>query len=268
MSVAKVQIGSASVSKLVLGGNPFSGFSHQSSERDKEMLHYYTSAQIKETLRQAESLGINTFLGRADRHITRLLAEYWDEGGNIQWFTQTCPEFMPHSRGITNAIRGGSTACYIHGGQMDFWLAQQQTDQIRASIDMIQDAGLPAGVAGHTTRIFEWAEENLNLDFYMCCYYNPTPRDKQAEHVAGMKERFALEDRDKMVRCIAQLSRPVIHYKVLAAGRTDPTEAMDFLAQHLRPQDAVCIGVYTKDKPNMLEEDLNLLQESLRRAGK
>lgn len=268
MAIAKVGFGTGSVSKLILGGNPFSGFSHQTPERDDEMRHYYTTARIVETLAQAESLGINTFLGRADRHISRILMEYWDQGGQIQWFAQTCTEFAPHTRGIANAIRGGAAACYIHGGQMDFWLAQGQTDSIRQCIDMIKEAGLPAGVAGHTTQVFEWAEENLDLDFYMCCYYNPSRRDERAEHVSGMREYFAPQDREAMVRLIAQLTRPVIHYKVFAAGRSDPAEAMGFVAQHLRPQDAVCIGVFTKDNPNMLAEDVDLFEQSLRQAGK
>lgn len=52
-------------------------------------------------------------------------------------------------------------------------------------------------------------------------------------------------------------------YKVLAAGRNDPKEAFAFVAQHLRPQDAVCVGICTKDNPKMLEEDLQLLQNCL-----
>ena len=43
---------------------------------------------------------------------------------------------------------------------------------------------------------------------------------------------------------------------------------MGFVAEHLRPQDVVCVGVYTKDDPNMLEENLCLLQQSLRRVGR
>jgi len=268
MAVGNVQLGSISISKLVLGGNPFSGFSHQNPDRDVEMRHYFTTARIKETMRDAESLGINAFLGRADRHIIRTLEEYWNEGGKIQWLAQSAPEFAPHTRSITNAAKGGASAAYVHGGQMDFWLAQEMFDEIRFAVDTIKNTGLPAGVAGHTTRVFEWAEENLDLDFYMCCYHNPTPRGENAEHVHGAKEHFGDEDRDAMVKLIAQLGKPAIHYKVFAAGRKDPAEAMDFVAQHLRPQDAVCIGVFPKDKPDMLREDLDLLQTSLARAGK
>ena len=267
MSLDTIRIGPLSVSRLVLGGNPFSGFSHQTPEKDRAMNRYYTTARIKETLRQAEGLGINAFLGRADRHIRRVLLEYWNEGGAIQWFAQTCPEYATTSRGVANAIEGGAHACYLHGGQMDFLFAQNRLEEIIRATAQIRAAGLPAGIASHNPAVFKWAEENLPVDFYMCCYYNPSPRDKLAEHIPGTKERFADEDREAMVHVIRHLSHPVIHYKVLAAGRNDPAEAFAFVAKHLRPQDAVCVGVYTRDRPNMLEEDLQLLEMGLRKEG-
>lgn len=263
MSIGTVRIGQLDVSRMMIGGNPFSGFSHQGPEKDLEMMHYYTTARIKDTLRRAEVLGINTFLGRVDRHIIRMLWEYWDEGGAIQWFAQTCPEYISINRSIAEAISRGAAACYIHGGQMDFCLAQDQLDEIPMTIAQIHDAGLPAGIAGHNPKVFAWAEEHLDVDFYMCAYYDPSRRDEHAEHVHGVEECYAPEDREVMVQMIQHLSKPVIHYKVLAAGRNDPQDAFAFVAQHMRPQDAVCVGVYTKDNPKMLEENLRLLEDSL-----
>ena len=121
-----VKFGQKSISKVILGGNPFSGFSHQTPERDQEMVKYFTTARIKETIRQAEALGVTTFLGRVDKHIRRMLMEYWDEGGKIQWLAQTAPEFASLPGNIAGAISTGATAIYLHGGQMDFLYAQQQ----------------------------------------------------------------------------------------------------------------------------------------------
>ena len=58
------QIKHLTVSRFILGSNPFSGFSHQSRETDQAMRHYFTSARIKAVLREAESLGINTIIAR------------------------------------------------------------------------------------------------------------------------------------------------------------------------------------------------------------
>jgi hypothetical protein len=268
MELGQVQLGDVSVSRVIIGGNPFSGFSHQTDARDDEMRHYFTTQRIKDTLRQAESLGVTTHLGRADHHIMRVLLEYWDEGGSIQWIAQTCPEVGDIPRGVQNGINGRANACFIHGGLMDFRFAQNHLEDIPDAIAMIRDAGLAAGIAAHNPKVIEWAEERLDVDFYMCCYYNSANRDKGAELNSGMAEWFRPEDRERMVSLIQTLSKPAIHYKVMGAGRNEPREALAFVAEHLRPQDAVCIGVYPGDRPDMLEEDLALLEEGLREQGK
>ncbi len=268
MPLDQIQLGNVPVSRVIIGGNPFSGFSHQTDAKNREMCRYFTTQRIKDALCEAESLGVNTHLGRADHHIMRVLLEYWDEGGSIQWIAQTCPEVGDIARGIQNALHGGAKACFIHGGLMDFRFAQKQLEDIPDGIARIRDAGLPAGIAGHNPDVFEWAEDYLDVDFYMCSYYNAANRDKGAELKSGMAEWFCPEDRQRMAELIQGLSKPVIHYKVMAAGRNDPREALTFVARHLRPQDAVCIGIYPHDKPNMLEEDIALLEECLRKAGK
>ena len=51
--VDKVRLGPVEVSRLTIGGNPFSGFSHQGGERDRQMKSYYTGERIKQALRKA-----------------------------------------------------------------------------------------------------------------------------------------------------------------------------------------------------------------------
>ena len=84
-----VEIGHVSVSRMCIGGNPFSGFSHQGEEKNREMLEYYTRERIKQTLRAAQEAGINTFFGRTDHHIMGIVRDYWEEGGTIQWFAKS-----------------------------------------------------------------------------------------------------------------------------------------------------------------------------------
>jgi hypothetical protein len=268
MSLGTVRLGRATVSRLIIGGNPFSGFAHQTPERSQEMMDWYTVARIKAALRQAEELGVTTHLGRADHHVMRTLREYWNEGGRIQWIAQTCPGVGPIERGVRNAIEGRAVACFVHGGVMDYAFANDGLDEVPPAIDMIKRAGLACGIACHNPAVLGWAEKHLDVDFYMTCYYNSEKREQNAERNPAVTEWFRAEDRDEMVRTIAGLSKPAIHYKVLAAGRNDPRAAFDFVADHLRPQDAVCIGVFTKDKPDMLAQDLHLLEEALRRRGR
>ena len=48
--------------RLIIGANPFGGFSHQGKERNQEMLAYLTPERIIETWRRAEAAGINTMI--------------------------------------------------------------------------------------------------------------------------------------------------------------------------------------------------------------
>ncbi|MFH1759588.1 MAG: hypothetical protein ABIA63_00670 [bacterium] len=263
MSLEKVEIGNINISRMIIGGNAFSGFSHLGPENDLRVKRYYTVSRIKETLKKAEELGINTFIGRADNHIMRMLMEYWDEGGTIQWIAQTCPEIENLQNCIQKAVSSGCKACYIHGGQMDYYLANNCLEGVAPAIETIKKAGIPAGIAGHNPEVFKWAEKNLELDFYMCCYYNSMNRDEKAEHVSGKPEWFREEDREIMVNLISSLGKPAIHYKVLAAGRIEPEKAFAFVARHLREEDAVCLGFYTEDYPSMIQEDVELFKMSL-----
>jgi hypothetical protein len=66
-----------------------------------------------------------------------------------------------------------------------------------------------------------------------------------------------------MVQLIQRLRRPAIHYKIMAAGRNEPDEAFAFAAAHMRPMDATCVGVHTKDNPDMVRENVERLSRCL-----
>ncbi len=212
----KVRIGRTEVSGLLVGGNPFSGFSHQGGERTKEMLAYYTPERIKETLRSAEAAGINAFCGRTDDQIMGIVEEYRKEGGSIQWFAQVRTEKDdPDSwRGwMKRAIDAGADACYMHGGETDFWFANGQLDNFHEALEMMRAGGVTAGFAGHKPEAHEWIRDNLDVDFQMCCHYNPTDRSK-TPHNISIDEKWNDEDRARMLEVIATIEKPVIHYKV------------------------------------------------------
>lgn len=261
MSLQKLRIGPAEVTRLTIGGNPFSGFSHQGPQRDAEMRAYYTTARIKEALRRAEGAGINTLFARADNHIMRLLLEYWDEGGTIQWFAQTASERPDYVRNIETAAANGAKGCYLHGGQTDFYWTRGETEHFGRALEKIRSLGMAAGVAGHQPEPHEWIRDHLNPDFQLCCYYDPSPRVLKPDHVPSDAEKFTPAHRDRMVRTIRTLKGTAVHYKVLAAGRTPVREAFEYVAAGIRPQDIVLVGIYLGDDPHMIEKDVALFEE-------
>lgn len=257
-----VPLADLAVTRLVIGGNPFSGFSHQGDRRDDEMLSYYTVERIKETLRKAEAAGVTALFARADRHVARTLREYWEEGGTVQWVAQTASEEPDPMTNIPRAHKWGAKAIYLHGGQTDYFLSNDQGERIIDAIKAIRDRGLPAGVAGHRADDHDWVREHVDCDFQMCCYYNSSDRANDPAHHASYDECFDVRDRDRMMETIARMGdRPVVHYKILAAGRTPPDEAFRFAGRHMRPHDLCCVGVYLGDKPDMIDEDIDLFNQ-------
>lgn len=263
-----VTLGDVPVSRFIVGGNPFGGFSHATVERDEEMRDWYSMARVKECYRLAEEAGVTAHLGRADEFITRALREYRNEGGRMAWIAQTCPLVGILDLGIDHAISGRASCCFIHGGDMDHRVANGNTAGLADAVARIKDNGMAAGAAGHRTETVKWAADHLDLDFFMTCYYNPDDRTKQSHRDYATEEYYGAEHRDAMCALIQELPKPAIHYKVLAAGRNNPKEAFDYVAGSYRPGDAVCVGIYTKDNPNMIQDDINLLETALRARGK
>lgn len=251
------------VSRLCIGGNPFSGFSHQGEERSAEMKAYYTPQCIKTTLCAAEHAGINTFFGRTDDHIFGIIREYRDSGGNLQWFAQVndAPD-EPGSwrKWLKAAIALGATGAYIHGGLVDFWFANKMTDHFREALDIMRAADVVAGFAGHNPEAHAWVRDNLDGDFQMCSHYNPTDRSKSAHHVV-VGEKWRDEDRERMLEIISSIDKPVVHYKVFAAGNKPVIPAFELLGKVMRPMDIVVIGIFTKDKPDMIAQDVTLFEK-------
>ena len=263
-----VSFGDVPVSRLIIGGNPFGGYSHQTVVRDNEMTDWYTMERVKETYRLAEAAGVTAHVGRADNFVVRALREHWNEGGTLTWIAQQCPGVGTLRQGVENAIHGKASCCFIHGGELDLRVAAGDTDDVVEAIRVIKDTGMPAGVAGHRTDTIRWAADHLELDFFMTSYYNPTDRRTQATRDYEETEFFDPADREAMCTLIQELPAPAIHYKVLAAGRNDPEEAFACVADAYRTGDAVCVGVFTKDDPDMVQKDVDLLETALRAQGK
>lgn len=252
------------VSRLIIGGNPFSGFSHQSPQRDEEMMNYYTVARIKETLHRATAAGINTAVMRSDAHIHRMLREYYNEGGTIQWIAQVAGELDGKDWGrlVRQAVAVGARAVYLHGGILDACYGQRRPQRLAELVEVAREGGVPVGVAGHAPDAHLWADElDLPIDFHVVCFYNCGSLHD------GLGERFRPEDPPRAVAAIQSIGKPCIAYKIMGAGRVEARAAFEYAFANIKPGDCVNVGMYRGDKDDMVEENVRLVEEILSRAG-
>jgi hypothetical protein len=257
MKLPTIAIGSHRVSRLIIGGNPYSGISHHSPAKSKEMEDYYTADRIMADLREAERCGINTVLARADRHIMRVLNEYRNSGGRIQWIAQTAKgsEYADLAAHLRLIARYQPIAIYHHGGTTDQLYDAGKLDTLHDALKLIRDLGCAPGLGTHEPHILKQCYyEGYDVDFYVCALYNHTRH----------REMYLDADRDAAIAAIQAVHLPVISIKVLAAGRSEPLPAFRFALEHIKPIDAIAVGMYTKDHPDQIYDNVTLVDRLMK----
>ena len=96
MTLPTVEFCGLSLSRLILGANPFAGFSHQNRERDLEMRSWHTPERIRETWDRAWKAGITAMVtNNQTPHVIQTVREYLAEGLPLQWIAQLRPVVFP-----------------------------------------------------------------------------------------------------------------------------------------------------------------------------
>ncbi len=207
----KGRIGKLEITRLICGGNLFSGYAHARDliYTSTLMKKYFTAEKIMDTLQLCEENGINTAIIRCDDHIVKVINRYRKErGGKIQWIAQTYPKFDNLTENIQIAVDNGAVGAYIQGGIGDDFVEKNWLDRIGEIISFFKQNGLIAGVGSHSLDVPKAVEkEKLDPDFYFknfnsIGYYSEDPRE--------------IADFMKTV------DKPWIAFKVLGAGVVNP----------------------------------------------
>jgi hypothetical protein len=259
-----IPIGGHQVSRLIVGGNPFSGNSHISDNLDGEMRDYFTMANIKKALLRAEESGYTAFQARGDEFILRLVNEYRNDGGKLDFIAQTVSELADIKAGIRMICAYKPLAVYHHGTRTDNLWHEGRLDEVRDTVKFIRDQGVLTGVASHVPEIIQTIEdEDWDVDFYLASFYNLGRDPRESFFVSGARvaELFDDSDRDKMTEVIRQVAKPCLAIKVLAAGRkggwADSPESLresfDYLFRNVKPGDGAIVGVFPKYSDQIAE---------------
>lgn len=268
-----IKLGNADISRLIIGGNPFSGNSHVSDVMDAEMEDYFTTQAIKDTLSACVSHGINTAQMRADKHIMRILREFRLEGGNMHWIAQTASEAASFEGNVRQIMQYGPIAIYHHGSITDDLYKRGEIAEIKRRMAILRNTGLPAGLCSHMPEVILRAEEEgWGADWYMCCVYNLSRTDRVSSAITGVAnsgEPFFEEDIPVMYDTIRQVPKPCMAFKILGATRrcATPKDVRNAFAQayaNIKPTDGVIVGMFPK-YTDQVRENCRYVQEILAR---
>jgi len=246
-----IRLGKLGVSRLILGSNPFFGFDHGNPQASSdEMREYYTEERIMAVMDQAAEHGITAVWTPCYENWVRVWNRYREKGGKLKvWIAQ--PDRLPMEREIKIAVKNGSKAIAIQGIRIDDQVRDGNWDVVRGWLELIKSHGLPAGMATHrATTHLEAEERGLPADFYHQCLYRP--------------DNYIREGLEESLATIEKLPKPVVAYKVLAAGRVLPKDRLPYVFKRLKPKDGICVGVFPKKRDEIAENSSLTLKLSRR----
>jgi hypothetical protein len=248
------------VTRLIIGANPFGGYSHQNRTRDLEMRTFHTVERIHETWALAESAGLNTLISNNETpHVLQAVREYLGAGGALQWIAQVnCRTKPDMAEAIAEVVEIGAKALYFHGALVDDAYRHQDAAALRAWVETAHRHGIPAGVAGHAPAAHLWVDSLDLVDFHAVCFFNCGSLH------TGQGELFRLADVAVAVDAIQRIRKPCIGYKIMGAGRIDARMAFEYAFESLKPGDVVNVGMHRGDRDGMVAENAAMVAEILR----
>ncbi len=249
-----ITLGKVKVSRLILGSNPFFGFAHGNPQASEdEMRKWYTDERVMAVMDEAAERGINAVWTPSYDRWIRLWNAYRKKGGKLKTWIGQPDKFDRMKQHITACAKNGGKAICIQGECVDRAFRDKKHDLVRQWLDLIHSFGLPAGIATHRPTTHLIAEEKkLPTDFYHQCLYQP--------------DKYSPKDREQALATIRKLSKPVIAFKVLAAGRLDPKKAFAHLLKQLKPKDGLCVGMLPNKNPDQVAENASMIARLSRNA--
>jgi hypothetical protein len=235
-TLPKARLGTLQVSRVILGGNLLTHFTHSRDLRYVYTLaaRYNTDEKIFETLALAEAHGINTVSMHNPDHPMAVLRRYRQHGGKIQWIicptAPVEPGLRKYREHVEALLADGCEAIYLWGVHADSLVAQDKIGLIADAVELPRKLGVPSGVGAHDLRVIEACEIHaVPADFYIkTCHHHSYPTGPRPDEITGPYNEFPgywcshpkeTEDFMKSVK------KPWIAFKTMAAGAIPPKQA-------------------------------------------
>jgi hypothetical protein len=251
------------ITRLVIGTNPLMGYSHFNRILDQCMREWMTLERRIETILAAERAGITTWQLHYQKETIETLKGVRERGSKIQVFLLSDFELHKDFSMIPEVAKLGFLGMAHHGNRTDEAFRGGQMDRVLDFVRRVRDTGLMAGVSTHNPAVIEWIEEKgWPVDYYMACFYNVTRTPEETRALMNgerpLGEPFLEKDPERMTRVIRQTSKPCFGFKILGAGRAGGSReqieaAFRFAFSHIKPGDAVIVGMWPKFKDEIAE---------------
>ena len=235
-----MKFGNVEIGRMVLGVNPFYGFSHYNNNFSVVMKEWYTEEKVCEVMHQSNRFGINAFnyvhLARGPQDWKR----FQGEGGKMHLIVQVTAGVDPGM--LVKTLK--PLALQRQGEVVDKAYQTGQMNTVKEWCKQVRDLGVLVGVGTHKPEVIvQVEEEGWDIDFYAGCVYNRTRTDGEwrellkGELMEMSREMYLQSDPARMYQVMRHTRKPCFAFKVLAAGRI-PDGGVERLPDSLREHQA------------------------------
>jgi len=225
------RIGSLEITRLICGGNLFSGYAHSRNlvYVSSLMRHYFTDEKIIETFEICEQSGINAVITTISKLTTRVLSKHRKNGGKLQWVAQMHSKLSDPLAEAKAAVDNGAVAAFVQGAYADRLLRSARgLEAVKKIVSFLKGRKLVAGVGGHS------------IDSPMTCEKEGVDPDFYFKTLNAVKYHSATPQ--KTIEFMKTVKKPWIAYKVLGAGVVDPAQGFKYALQN--GADFMCVGMF------------------------
>lgn len=259
-----IRLGKYEVTRLIIGANPFYGYSHFNRILDQVMREWCTSEKVVEVLAGCRRHGINTWQFHYSPRGIEDLERHRAQGGKLQWILLSSRELHEDPALIVKLARMGPIGIVHHGGVTDSLFRKGEQHKIHEFLKRVRDSGVLVGMSMHNPQNLARAEEaGWDIDFYMTCCYQVTRTLDEVRKITGelplpSGEVYLEGDPARMFKMVRQTRRPCLAFKILAAGRRigspeQVDQAFQFTFDNIKPTDAVIVGMFPRFQDEVKE---------------
>jgi len=268
-TLPKGKIGDLEVSRMLLGGNLLTHYTHSRDLRYVYNLtkHYNTEEKIFETMAEAEAHGINTLVIHTAAGVMNMLKKYRNErGGKMQWII--CPTapveegLVKYGEQVQQMGDEGVDAIYLWGVTADRLIKQGRVDLVAKAVDLARAQDVPSGVGAHDLEVVRACQQNkVRCDFYIKTLhhhkYRTGPKPEQITTPHTEFPGYWCSHPAETIELMKSVEKPWIAFKVMAAGAIPPKDAFRFVLEG--GADFVLAGMFDFE----IAEDVGIFRDLL-----
>lgn len=258
-----VKFGKTEITRLIIGSNPFYGYSHFNNVLGAHMKEFFTPERKIEVLKRAEQAGIGTWQCHYNDEPLADYLRYRQEGGKMNFVLLADFALMKDYSLMPSVVKKMQPlGIGHHGNRTDERFRAGEKGKIKEFLKAVRDTGVMVGLSTHNPAVIDTAEgENWDVDYYQACLYNVSRTPQELRKVFGeapINEPFMEKDPERMCKMIRATAKPCLAFKVFGAGRTVNSpqaveQSVRFALSNIKPTDAIIVGMYPRFKDEMKE---------------